>query len=176
MVLEGEADQVPDQEPGDIVFVITEQDHAVFQRSGTDLKATVKVDLVEALCGFSRVIIKHLDGRGISIKYPQSTKGSLSQLLRIPNEGMWHKKSETRGDLYLQLDVQYPTYEWLEQKKSIDRLREALPRHHTIPDPEEVDEVEYDDGPGMSDFGASGGDDGEWEDDEEEGQPQCRQQ
>ena len=177
--MEGEADQVPEQEPGDIIFVITEQDHPVFQRSGADLKATIKVDLAEALCGFSRVVVKHLDGRGISISHPQpSKKGSLPQLVKVPGEGMWHKKSDSRGDLYLQIDIQYPTYQWLERNNNaLDKLREALPKHNPVPDPEEIDEVEYDDEAHMSDFGgASGQDDGDWEDEEDEGQPQCRQQ
>ena len=177
VVLEGEADQVPDQEPGDIIFVITEQPHSVFQRSGADLKATIQVDLVEALCGFSRVIIKHLDGRGISITYPQSSqKGSLSQVIKVRGEGMWHKKSDSKGDLYLQIDIQYPRYEWLEQNNALEKLREALPKHDPAPNPEEIDEVEYNGEANMNDFGGSGQEDGEWEDDEDEGQPQCRQQ
>ena len=177
MVLEGEADQVPDQEPGDIIFVIAEQDHPVFQRSGADLRATVQVELIEALCGFSRVVIKHLDGRGISISYPQAKKGSLPPVLKVPGEGMWHKKGDSRGDLYLNIDIQYPTYEWLEQHNVLDRLREALPKHQAVPEPEEIDEVEYDEDANTNDYGEPGGDDGEWEDDEEDpGQPQCRQQ
>ena len=179
VVLEGEADQVPDQIPGDIIFVIDEQKHLVFERSGVDLKVTIQVDLVEALCGFSRVVLKHLDGRGISISYPQSNKGPLSHVLKIPGEGMWQKKSDSRGDLYLNIDIQYPSYTWLEENKALDTLRAVLPRHESIHDLEgldDVDEVESEETPDMGGFGSSEQDDGEWEDEEDDGQPQCRQQ
>jgi DnaJ family protein A protein 2 len=71
IVLEGEADQVPDQIPGDIVFTLVEEDHEVFQRRGSDLSAELNITLAEALCGFSRVVLKHLDGRGIQITHPR---------------------------------------------------------------------------------------------------------
>ncbi|KAH1289352.1 hypothetical protein KXX11_001256, partial [Aspergillus fumigatus] len=55
IVLEGEADQAPGQEPGDIVFHIVEEEHPVFRRAGADLTANIDVTLAEALTGFSRV-------------------------------------------------------------------------------------------------------------------------
>ena len=44
----GEADQVP----GDVVLLLQEKEHEVFQRDGNDLHMTYKTGLVEALCGF----------------------------------------------------------------------------------------------------------------------------
>jgi len=48
ITLEGEADQVPGQEPGDIVFRIVETNHPVFRRAGTDLSASLDITLAEA--------------------------------------------------------------------------------------------------------------------------------
>src|ERR1700761_5739912 len=48
IVLAGEADQVPDQEPGDIIFTLVEAAHDVFSRAGPDLQAEVHVSLSEA--------------------------------------------------------------------------------------------------------------------------------
>ena len=48
----GEADQAPGTVAGDIVFVMQEKEHAVFQRKGVNLIMQKTVSLVEALCGF----------------------------------------------------------------------------------------------------------------------------
>lgn len=79
ITLEGEADQEPDQTPGDIIFTLVEKPHDVFTRISADLSADLNVTLAESLCGFSRVVLKHLDGRGIHIDYPRG------KILR-PNE------------------------------------------------------------------------------------------
>ena len=65
----GEADQAPGVEPGDIVLLLQEKEHEVFQRDGNDLHMTYKIGLVEALCGF-QFTFKHLDGHQIVVKYP----------------------------------------------------------------------------------------------------------
>ena len=103
IVLEGEADQVPDQEPGNIVFTLVQTEHNTFRRAGSDLSATIEVTLAEALCGFSRVVIKHLDGRGLHIQHPQPIANVLEpgQVIKVEGEGMPYKKSDLKGDLYL---------------------------------------------------------------------------
>merc|ERR1719222_1101935 len=61
------ADERPDHDTGDVVFVIKEQEHADFKRKGADLFIERKISLVEALCGFS-LELTHLDGRKILIQ------------------------------------------------------------------------------------------------------------
>merc|ERR1719512_109080 len=58
----GMADEHPDAETGDVVFVLKEQEHAEFTRKGADLFIERKISLVEALCGF-KIELTHLDGR-----------------------------------------------------------------------------------------------------------------
>ena len=62
----GEGDQEPGLEPGDIVIVLDEKEHAVFQRHGTDLLMRMELDLVEALCGCQRTV-ETLDKRTLVI-------------------------------------------------------------------------------------------------------------
>lgn len=57
IVFAGEGDQEPELEPGDIVIVLDEKDHPNFKRSGSDLILRMNIQLVEALCGFQKVII-----------------------------------------------------------------------------------------------------------------------
>jgi len=61
------ADEHPDADTGDVVFVLKEQAHTEFKRRGADLFIERKISLVEALCGFE-IEIKHLDGRTLLVK------------------------------------------------------------------------------------------------------------
>lgn len=66
IVFNGEGDQEPGLEPGDIIIVLDEKAHEVFKRSGNDLVMRMDIDLVEALCGFQKVI-QTLDDRDLVI-------------------------------------------------------------------------------------------------------------
>jgi len=61
------ADEHPDADAGDVIFVLKQQEHADFKRKGADLFIERKISLVEALCGFE-IEITHLDGRKLKIK------------------------------------------------------------------------------------------------------------
>ena len=182
IVLEGEGDQSPDVEPGDIVFHLKQNEHDVFDRAGADLSAHIEITLAEALCGFSRVVLKHLDGRGIEITHPQ-THGDVmrpNQVLKVAGEGMPYKRSDTFGDLYLQVDVKFPEDGWASDSAVLQKLRDMLPGPSPPIAGEPVDEVNYDPKGDMEDFGARDAHGGsawmdEDEDDEADG-PQCTTQ
>merc|ERR1719161_722293 len=61
------ADEHPDADPGDVIFVVKEQEHKTFKRKGADLYMEKTISLVEALCGFS-LEIEHLDGRKLLVQ------------------------------------------------------------------------------------------------------------
>jgi len=61
------ADEHPDADAGDVVFVVKQEEHKVFKRRGADLFIEKDVSLVEALCGFE-MEVTHLDGRKLLIK------------------------------------------------------------------------------------------------------------
>merc|ERR1719158_1981015 len=61
------ADEHPDADTGDVIFVVKQKEHAEFKRKGADLFIERTISLVEALCGFE-IEITHLDGRKILIK------------------------------------------------------------------------------------------------------------
>ena len=190
IVLAGEADQDPDDEKaGDIVFELVEETHKVFNRAGADLQAELEVELSEALTGFHRVVLTHLDGRGISL-HVQQPRGKVlrpDEVLKVPGEGMPIKRSDAKGDLYLTVTIHFPEDGWLDSPAAVERVRAVLPRPEPISykpgeTPEMVDEVSFEPVEDLAGFGA-GSDDpragAEWEDEEGEGegaQPQCAQQ
>ncbi|KAJ6439925.1 chaperone protein dnaJ 2 [Purpureocillium lavendulum] len=187
IVLEGEADQYPDQIPGDIVFTLVEEEHESFSRLGNDLSAELNVTLSEALTGFSRVVLKHLDGRGIFIDRPRGKILRPGECLKIEGEGMPMKRGEVKGDLYLLVKIEFPENGWLKDDASNEALQKMLPPPPAPIEAEEIDEVEYEDNaeiekasPRGHPMGENSGDPrfaNEWEDDDmEDGQPQCQTQ
>ena len=155
--------------------------HDTFTHAGANLSADVHVNLAEALCGFSRILVKHLDGRGIHVKYPQRDDGPLKpgSVIKVAGEGMPHKKSDLRGDLFLIVNIDFPDRQWLMQDQHMAKIQDLLPKPEDPIQSETVDEVDYEHAD-LDDFAAEeqGGDAGQWEDeDEEDGAgPQCAQQ
>lgn len=163
---------MPDQEPGDIIFHLVEAEHPVFRRAGPDLTADLDITLAEALAGFSRVVVKHLDGRGIEITHPKTPGDILSpgQVLKIPGEGMPHKKSDARGDLYLVVDVKFPDETWTPSPAVLEKLKEILPKPEPPIEAETVDEVDYEADADIEEFGQGDPRGGSgWDDEDEEG-------
>ena len=187
IVLAGEADQDPDdEEPGDIIFELVEEPHKTFNRAGADLQADLDISLSEALTGFNRVVLTHLDGRGVQLNI-QQPKGKLlrpDEVLKIPGEGMPFKKSDSKGDLYLTVNISFPEDGWLESEEAVDKVRGVLPKpqlpkYKPGETPELVDEVPFEVVENLDGFGAGSGDPragAEWEDEEDGGQAQCQTQ
>jgi len=183
IVLEGEADDQPNMETGSIVFVLHEKPHGIFTRAAADLSAHISVTLSEALCGFSRTVLKHLDGRGISISHPHGNVLKQGQVLKIMGEGMPYKKGDHQGDLYLTIDIEFPSEKWLSLPGNIENLEALLPKQTAKPlETEIVDTVDFDPTASMETFGEAdehGGSawvDDDDDDDEADEDVQCAQQ
>ncbi len=98
-----------------MIFVLKLAQHPTFSRlspTSSDLHVTVSVTLSEALLGFSRIILKHLDGRGIRMtrKPGEIVKGG--EIIAINEEGMPERGGGGKGDLFVTLEVEMPSKEW----------------------------------------------------------------
>ncbi|RDB26150.1 DnaJ subfamily A member 2 [Hypsizygus marmoreus] len=182
IVLAGAGDEEPGYPAGDVVFVLRAKPHHSFERSGNDLLTHVTITLSEALFGFSRILVTHLDGRGIEVTSPPGKIIKADDSIVLRGEGMpIYKRLNEKGDLYVILSIEMPDQEWL---KTVDRkaLEPLLPPKRSNPEPlpEIVVEADYEE----SDIVDFGGDDEDgWTDeDDEEGypgmgpEPECRQQ
>ncbi|KAF8591087.1 DnaJ-domain-containing protein [Ramaria rubella] len=168
IILQGEGDQEPDVPPGDVIFVLQTQPHQSFERSGNDLLTTVKITLSEALLGFSRILITHMDGRGVRVTSPPGKIIRPKDTIILRGEGMpVYKQADEKGDLFVVLEVEMPTEQWL---KSVDSeaLATLLPpkKPEMVPSPAVIDEARFE----RSDISAFGlGDEEAWEDEDEDG-------
>lgn len=175
--LEGEADQIPGAEQtGDIIFHLVELPHESLQRTGNDLSAKLEITLAEALAGFHRVVLKHLDGRGIELNHPQTPGQVLrpGEVLKVRGEGMPFKRSDAKGDLYLVVEIRFPEDGFFTDAASLEALQKLLPGPAAAIEAEETDEVPFE----VADIDDIGGDEArdEWEDDEGPQQAQCQTQ
>ena len=72
VIVEQEADESPDWEPGDLVLTVREISNSAtnggFRRRGVDLFVDVPIGVYEALGGGFERTITHLDGRNITLK------------------------------------------------------------------------------------------------------------
>lgn len=140
----GEGDQEPGIEPGDVVFVLEEQDHARFKRDKGDLIMNMEIDLVESLCGFKRTITT-LDKRSLVIVSPPGDVITHGDKKVILDEGMpQHKNIDNRGRLIIEFKVKFPKNNFLSKKEQFANLESLLPPRPTLDvditdDPEEYD-------------------------------------
>ncbi|THH30004.1 hypothetical protein EUX98_g4195 [Antrodiella citrinella] len=198
IVLTGAGDEEPGVPTGDVIFVLRTHPHSSFERSGNDLLTTVHITLSEALLGFSRILLTHLDGRGVHVTSPKGKIIKPGDSIILRNEGMpVHKNPDQKGHLYVILEVDMPDEQWL---KSVDTqtLEALLPPKKTEmePKPAVIDEVPFEEGDivdvretpfagtnffdhGFDTQFGEGDDEEDWEDDEdddEHGEPDCRPQ
>ncbi|KAI9488810.1 DnaJ C terminal domain-containing protein [Zychaea mexicana] len=138
--MKGEGDQEPGVEPGDVNLVLQQKEHNVFERRGDDLLCHIKISLSEALCGFNRVVVKHLDGRGIQVQHPAGQVIKPGMVKRVPNEGMpIYRRSDNHGDLYIQFDVEFPQ-DYFATPDNVAAMANILPK----PKPNAVSSASYD--------------------------------
>jgi DnaJ family protein A protein 2 len=109
IVLRGEAGvSEPGLEPGDVVLLVAQKEHAVFQRmrhNSQDLVIQKDISLRDALCGVS-FTVKHLDGRVLHITSPAGEVVKPGSFQLVADEGMpFPGRPYVKGHLYINFQV-----------------------------------------------------------------------
>lgn len=147
--------------PGDLHITVRPLPHPTFvlvpprsPSSPSDLSTTLSLTLSESLLGFSRLILVHLDGRGLRVAQPGPGQRGWRVLkggdeVVVPGEGMW--RAGRRGDLVLRVEVAMPDEQWamgLAERGGVETLRGLLPPRRpdlakvVVEEGKETDEVE----------------------------------
>jgi DnaJ family protein A protein 2 len=112
--------------------------HNRFEIRGKNLYTKIHITLQEALCGFDKILLKHLDGRGIRVKQQAGSVIKPESFKRIVHEGMpTYRRTNDKGDLYIQILVNFPDDMWT-SRKNINLLRSLLPGPN-----DKIDQEEY---------------------------------
>ena len=119
---EGESDEMPGYDPGDVIIEKKKKKHDVFERSGADLTMKADISLLESLTGF-QLLITHLDGRKVLIN---SKKGEIikpGMMKTVKECGMPFYDHPTRfGNLYIRFNVHFPKSLKEAQKDALQHL------------------------------------------------------
>lgn len=138
IIFNGEGDQEPDLEAGDIIIVLDEKEHPVFKRSKNDLIIRQELQLVEALCGFQKVI-RTLDDRDLVITCIPGEVIKHGDVKCILNEGMpEYKNPFEKGRLIIQFFVNFPSEL---SPEAIELLEKCLPARQEVLIPDGAEET-----------------------------------
>jgi len=139
IVFNGEGDQVPGLEPGDIIIVLEERDHALYKRSNMDLVMKMNINLTEALCGFQKTL-KTLDGRILVITSHPGDIIKPNDIKCVLNEGMpRYRDPYEKGRLIIQFQIDFPKNGDIDVKK-LTELEKHLPPRMPVVVPKDAEE------------------------------------
>ena len=106
--------------PGDLLINFDVQPDRFYTREGMDLIAKVPINIAQATLG-SKVNVKTLDGKKVSIKIPPGTPSG--KRFRVRGQGI--KKGELHGDLIVEVEIVVPEKLTEEQEKMMREFAEA---------------------------------------------------
>lgn len=110
---------------GDLYLLVNVLPHPRFERRGDDLYTRVSVDLYTMLLG-GEVKVPAMGGRTVTLKVPAGTQNG--KVIRVSGQGMPRlRDTQTRGDMYVTLEVSLPTSLSPRERELFEQLR-ALAR------------------------------------------------
>lgn len=104
----GQADEAPGHDPGDVVIIVRQKPHKVFHRSRDNLVMNKTITLSEALCGF-QFSTTFLDDSELVVKSEPGRVLKPGDVVVIEGKGMPKAHGQKPGDLFVNLDVEFPT-------------------------------------------------------------------
>jgi len=110
------ADEQAGHTPGDLIFRVVQERHPSFARQGDDLHTTMGISLLDSLVGF-RHFIRHVDDHQVWVE--KDSVAYCGEVIKVVGEGMPKKSGKGRGDMYLTLNIEFPTHFTEQQKKEL---------------------------------------------------------
>ncbi|XP_056272462.1 dnaJ homolog subfamily A member 4 [Pseudoliparis swirei] len=136
----GEGDQEPGLEPGDVIIVLDQKEHAVFQRKDHNLIMKMTIKLAESLCGFKKTI-QTLDDRMLVISSLPGEVMKHGELKCVQNEGMpMYKEPFEKGQLFIKFEVEFPENNWLPEHL-VFKLERLLPPREDLMITDDMEEA-----------------------------------
>ena len=90
---------------GDLYLIVQVKDHELYTREGPHLYCRVPIPMATASLGGS-VEVPTIEGKKASVKIPAGTQ--TGQQFRLRGKGMSILRSESRGDMYIEIFVETP--------------------------------------------------------------------
>ncbi|KAM4013935.1 dnaJ homolog subfamily A member 1-like isoform 1-T2 [Anomaloglossus baeobatrachus] len=113
LIFHEEGDQSPGLNPGDVIIILEQKTHPIFQRNGNDLVMSMEIGLADALCA-CRQKVHTLDGRTILVTSRPGKVIRPGDIKCIPKEGMpIYRDPFQKGNLIINFQVKFPDPGWL---------------------------------------------------------------
>ena len=103
--------------PGDLYIITRVEEHPFFKRKGNDIHITVPVTVTEAALG-AKVEVPTIDGKSV-LKIPPGVDSG--KTLRLREKGVLNRRTNVRGDQYIELRIVAPK---VQDERSKEILRE----------------------------------------------------
>lgn len=110
-------EEVPDKEPGNLIFVVEDAGDPLFKREGDNLRYNLEISLKDALLGFEKEI-KHMDGHVVKVKREKSSQPG--DVIKIKGEGMPIHNNSDFGDLFVVINIKFPDKLTDKQKEKLE--------------------------------------------------------
>lgn len=115
-------------ERGDLVITTKVAEHPLFKRDGADVRMKLPISMYEAALG-ATVDVPTPDGTEVRLKVPAGTQDG--KTFRFRNLGAPNvKRKDTRGDLYVTIQVKVPTTMGKKERDALTALRDADKRNY----------------------------------------------
>lgn len=108
-------------EGGAIALLVTVAPHAVFERTGDDLRCAARVPMLDAVLG-GEAAVPTIEGKSVAVRIPPGTQNG--RVIRLRGKGM-PKRGGGYGDLLVAVNAVLPTELTDEQRALFERLRET---------------------------------------------------
>ncbi|ORY86777.1 hypothetical protein BCR37DRAFT_123564 [Protomyces lactucae-debilis] len=115
----GAGDEKANGSTQDIAFVLEEKPHPKFKREDDHLRLSFDLTLVEALCGYEKVI-ETIEGKRLKVSSTSITQPGAET--RYPGQGFPNSKTGKRGDLIVEAKVSLPTSLTPTQKADLRKI------------------------------------------------------
>ncbi len=116
---------------GDLYVVLFVKEHAVFQRSGTDLYKIRHISFAQAALG-TELNIKTIDGEA-KLKIPEGTQ--CDTIFKVKGKGMPSLRGSRRGDLFVKVWIMVPQKLDEKQKQALKEFDKITCKECAQPDP-----------------------------------------
>ncbi|WP_420418708.1 molecular chaperone DnaJ [Pacificispira sp.] len=117
--------------PGDLYIFLSIRPHRLFEREGENLFCRVPISMADAALG-GEIEVPTIDGGRAKVKVPDGTQ--TGQRFRLRGKGMPVLRSESRGDMYIELAVETPVNLTKRQKELLKEFRDEGKGKNTSPE------------------------------------------
>ena len=107
IVLDGEGHNFPENQNGDVTFVVRLKKHKMYHRKGADLRCQQTLTLCQALCGYE-FRLKHLSGKTLIVRSQPGEIVQPGDLKVLSDYGLPIMNRFHHGHLYIQFKILLP--------------------------------------------------------------------